>query len=645
MNTLHLNTRKTCNTLSILALVAGLTACGGADEMQDGPLPGTDAPIVVTEDNSTKIAGAALAGYVANGLVWIDLRDNDTLDGTEPFAYTDSQGYFSYNPNTGIDYCAAQSAVLQQHCLDIGQSTGTVEIKVAKGTQLFSSTPFVSVLTQLVDLETARANYPALIALGAKPSGNSIIWQEQVSQRQVVMSPLGTLAYYLPDETQVAEVIQAFGLSASFDLSNEATLSINFMEGLSNTNDTVSKELVVANATINAIVDNFTLNFDAAFTSVDLGFDGFAINNADNVYKALAQVVVSAINADPAASPSTFDNKALQHFASNNALINVEQLLNAQDLMQANINDDYSGLELFNFPIQTPADSLIMAQESVDLSSAAVGVSLNDSATIALLVDFQSIQKFDAKSLSRNATILQQLTLNEKMLNLASQVFGETPIESTLGSLMKNARNPITLSGGTNLDIFSLKNALLRSELNPDETVDAASSDEFILSDADALTIPGSYLSLSGVQDGNEQGQLVVYFDGASEDTSGSITMCVAYNNPSDPSNNISGQRFTGSWGFIGESGNRLSLLAEGFRVQMNILGETLGSEIPLEQQVPSLQRNPNEFYGQLGFSLNDDSGSWHSDDASVSGDFGFRTIESIPNTDSQCAEALSLSF
>lgn len=645
MNTLHLNTRKTCNTLSILALVAGLTACGGADETQDGPLPGTDAPIVVTEDNSTKIAGAALAGYVANGLVWIDLRDNDTLDGTEPFAYTDSQGYFSYNPNTGIDYCAAQSAVLQQHCLDIGQSTGTVEIKVAKGTQLFSSTPFVSVLTQLVDLETARANYPALIALGAKPSGNSVIWQEQVSQRQVVMSPLGTLAYYLPDETQVAEVIQAFGLSASFDLSNEATLSINFMEGLNNTNDTVSKELFVANATINAIVDNFTLNFDAAFTSVDLGFDGFAINNADNVYKALAQVVVSAINADPAASPNTFDDKTPRHFASYNALINVDQLLNAQDLMQANINADYSALELFNFPIQTPADSLIMAQESVDLSSAAVGVSQTDAATIALLVDFQSIQKFDAKSLSRNSTILQQLTLNEKMLNLASQVFGETPIESTLGSLMKNARNPITLSGGTNLDIFGLKNALLLSELNPDETVDAASSDEFILSDADALTIPGSYLSLSGVQDGNEQGQLVVYFDGASEDTSGSITMCVAYNNPIDPSDNISGQRFTGSWGFIGESGNRLSLLAEGFRVQMNILGETLGSEIPLEQQVLSLQRNPNEFYGKLGFSLNDDSGSWHSDEASVSGDFGFRTIESIPSTDSQCAETLSLSF
>jgi hypothetical protein len=645
MNTPYLNTHKTCKTLSIIALVSGLTACGGADEMQDGPLASPDTTILVAENSSTKIAGAALAGYVANGLVWIDLRDNDTLDGTEPFAYTDSQGYFSYNPNTGIDYCAAQSAVLKQHCLDIGQSTGSVEIKVAKGTQLFSGTPFVSVLTQLVDLETARTHYPALIELGVKPSGNSIIWQEQVSQRQVVMSPLSTLAYYLPDEIQIAEVIQAFGMSTSFDLSNEETLSINFIEGLNNSNDPVSKELFVANSTINAIVDNFTLNFDAAFNSVDLGFDGFAINNADNVYEALAQVLVSAINADPAASPSTVDDKTPQHLAPYNALLNLDQLINAQDLMQANINDDYSGLELFNFPIQTPADSLIIAQENVDLSSAAIGVSQNDAATIALLVDFQSMQKFDANSLSRNSNILQQLALNEKMLNLAAQVFGETQIESALGSLMKNARNPITISGGTNLDTLGLKTALLQSGLNPDETVDAASDDEFLLSDVDTLSIPGSYLSLSGVQDSNEQGQLVVYFDGAGGDTSGSITMCVAYNNPSDPSDNISGQRFTGSWGYIGDSGNRLSLLAEGFRVQMNILGETLGSEIPLEQQIPSLQRNPNELYGKLGFSLNDDRGSWHSDQASMSGDFGFRAIESIPNTDSQCADALSLSF
>lgn len=645
MKIFHTYSSKTVKTLGLMMLVGSLAACGGANEMQDGPLPGVDTAGVVTADNSTKIAGAALAGYVANGLVWVDLRDNDTLDGTEPFAYTDPEGYFSYNPNTGVNYCASDQALLQQHCLRIGQSAGIVEVKVAKGTQLFGGTPFVSVLTQNVNLEKARTSFPALIELGAKPSGNSIIWQEQVSQHQVLMSPLGTLAHYLPDDAALSEIIQAFGLSASFELSNEIALSTNFMEGINNNSDQIAKELFVANSTINAIADNFTLNLDAAFSGIDLGFDGFAINNADNVYKALAQIAMNAIGADPVASPNVFTNVVTKNLQSNQPLLDVSQLVNAQDLMRANISSDYAGNTLFNFPIQTPVDRSLMAQEVVNLTSMASNISLNDSITLALLSDFNSLHKFDAKSFNRPTNIVQQVRLNEKIQELALRVFNQTSADSALGNLLKSARNPIILSAGTNIDIVGLKSALLQSDLSPDETVITSDNSEFMLSNADSLIIPGSYLSLSGVQDGNEQGQLLVYFDGLEDDTSGSITMCVAYNNPSDPSDNISGKRFTGSWGLIGESGNRLSLLAEGFRVQMNILGETLGSDVPSEQQVPSLQRIPNELYGKFGFSLNDDSASWHSDNASISEDFGFRTIESTPNTDLQCADALSLSF
>ncbi|MFT6087034.1 MAG: hypothetical protein ACJA11_002279, partial [Glaciecola sp.] len=73
-----------------LALGHSLFACGGAEEDQDGILPEALQPPTI--DNSTLIAGVAMDGFIANGLVWIDLKDNDSIDGAEPVAYTDSQG-------------------------------------------------------------------------------------------------------------------------------------------------------------------------------------------------------------------------------------------------------------------------------------------------------------------------------------------------------------------------------------------------------------------------------------------------------------------------------------------------------------------------------------------------------------------------
>ena len=37
-------------------------------------------------------------GLFKNGAVLV-------IDGFEPIAFTDNQGYISYNPNTGVNYC------------------------------------------------------------------------------------------------------------------------------------------------------------------------------------------------------------------------------------------------------------------------------------------------------------------------------------------------------------------------------------------------------------------------------------------------------------------------------------------------------------------------------------------------------------
>jgi hypothetical protein len=83
-------------------------------------------------------------------------------------------------------------------------------------------------------------------------------------------------------------------------------------------------------------------------------------------------------------------------------------------------------------------------------------------------------------------------------------------------------------------------------------------------------------------------------------------------------------------------------LLAEGFSLQMNIAGESRGSDIPTKQQIIGLQRNPNELYGKFRFTLNEDNATWHSDDTSIDQSYGLLTTATLPTTDAECASYLS---
>jgi len=207
--------------------------------------------------------------------------------------------------------------------------------------------------------------------------------------------------------------------------------------------------------------------------------------------------------------------------------------------------------------------------------------------------------------------------------------------------------NPSQIGGETignesiDVDLQAIANAIQGNISNISEL---PSGSDFALASVDNSSniFSNKQLSLSGVQDAGEQGQVVVFFEGEPQDNSGSLVMCIAYRNIDDASDNISAQRFTGSWNTIGDNQNRLSLLAEGFSLQMNIAGETRGSDIPSEQQIVSLTRNPNELYGKFRFTLNEDSATWHSDNTSISQSYGLLSTSSTPSNDAECADSLS---
>ncbi len=647
-------------------LVYSLFACGGADENQDGVLPGEI--LLPARDKSTPIAGLAMDGFIANGLVWIDIKDNDSIDGTEPTAYTDSQGYFSYNPNTGVNYCETEKAHLQQYCLKTGLSEGNFEVKVAKGVKVVSGVPFRNVLSTTVNLSSALDNFNTLVALGAKPASDSQQWQQQVDNALIALSPVGTLAHYLPENTDVLTALSTLGIEFYINASASELMQMNYVEGVL-LETPQAYELLTANVMISTLVNSLSGTYDLAFEGVDLGYDGYPLSTADAVYQGLAESLSMTFNAQSGVAlpvnekhERALQERALQERASQDTLL---------------INEQYAVNEQFILAYRASAAAIIEANllplagaatNQAELENIAQNSSLNEFITARVNL-INSLPRIRALRTPLNAnanslaitSLLDPVDMIDNMGSPSRQNISQVTdkvkrtIEALINSVNSDAAliefdrifNPSQIADeiagdeSIDVDLQAIANAIQGNISNISEL---PSGSDFALANVDnsSSIFSANYLSLSGVQDAGEQGQVVVFFEGDQQENSGSLIMCIAYRNINDASDNISGQRFEGSWNTIGDNQNRLSLLAEGFSLQMNIAGETRGSDIPSEEQIASLVRNPNELYGKFRFTLNEDSATWHSDDSSISQSFGLLSTNTPPANDADCANSLS---
>jgi|GEM_PF-2562215 len=660
----------------VITLGYSLFACGGADENQDGVLPGEI--LLPARDTSTPIAGLAMDGFIANGLVWIDIKDNDSVDGTEPTAYTDSQGYFSYNPNTGINYCAAEKAHLQQYCLKTGLTQGNVEVKVAKGIKVISGVPFRNVLSTTVNLPSALSNFSTLVALGAKPASDSQLWQQQVDSALVALSPLGTVAHYLPENTDVLTALSTLGIDFYINASATELLQMNYVEGVL-LETPQAYELLTANVMISTLVNSLSGTYDLAFEGLELGYDGYPISTADSVYKGFAESLSTAFEAQSsvASQKKQTDDIALKVIASQ---VKASQVIASYDIAPQDtllINQKNALNEQFIIAYRASVAAIVesnlralggAASNQAALENIAQNNVLNEflTARVNLINNLPRIralrppQSANANSLAITS-LLDPVDMIDNMGTPSRQNMSQVTdkVKQTIEALINSVNsdtaiiefdrlfNPSQIAGQTtgnetiDVDLQAIANAIQGTISNISEL---PSGSDFALANVDNSNsiFSASQLSLSGVQDGGEQGQVVIFFNGDPQENSGSLIMCIAYRNTEDPSDNISGQRFEGSWNTIGDNQNRVSLLAEGFSLQMNIAGETRGRDIKSEQQITSLTRNPNELYGKFRFTLNEDSATWYSDNTSISQSYGLLNTSSIPANDVDCANSLS---
>ncbi|WP_320824472.1 hypothetical protein [Reinekea sp.] len=172
--------------VSALAAGLALTSCDPANQDSSGV------------DTRQSIKGLAVDGRVANGMVWVDSIDNNELDDVEPFARTDADGYYSFNPITGVQYCElpTSSVEYEKHCLVYGSTNDSMTVRIEGG----------------IDLSTGEA------LKGAMAMKTTITESAAETEILQVLSPLTTLLSSITDEVQKQSIKDALGITSDDDL-------------------------------------------------------------------------------------------------------------------------------------------------------------------------------------------------------------------------------------------------------------------------------------------------------------------------------------------------------------------------------------------------------------------------------------------
>lgn len=208
--------------LFCLTAAAVLHGCGGTGQDTGAP-----------SSTPQPIQGLVIDGYLARALVFLDYDNNSTRDPWEPFAFTDDDGYYSFNPHTDTDYCAADASPdLQLHCLKSSRNLANTVIRVDGGYDVSTGEPFYGQMSRRIQTNSDGIN-------------------------NLVISPLTTILTHAKSESEKTAILSALGVnSADLDIDYfNADNSSNIDSALLNTALKLHKTVSVMNHFISAHYD------------------------------------------------------------------------------------------------------------------------------------------------------------------------------------------------------------------------------------------------------------------------------------------------------------------------------------------------------------------------------------------------------
>ena len=225
-----------------------LMACGGS-----GQDDGTPSNI------STYLSGRVIDGYLARATVFVDTNNNGRRDAWEAYAYTDDEGYYSYNPNTNTDYCVAGiDPALSQYCLNLQVDISHFVIRIDSGYDLQTGEPFFGQLSRRVNIQ-------------------------ENSDPNFIISPITTLVTALDDEQSTLTLLNKLGL-------NETDMDVDYLSDREFNAELLSKAITIHKA-VSVIADRLTDVYDEIGSSLGTPNDA-----SQAVYLNLAMQINSGTN-------------------------------------------------------------------------------------------------------------------------------------------------------------------------------------------------------------------------------------------------------------------------------------------------------------------------------------------------------------
>ncbi len=557
---------KSFRVLALTSAVGVIAACGGTG--QDVGTPSTVDDVY---------SGLAIDGYLARATVFLDTNNNGRRDSWEPFAFTDNEGYYSYNPNTETNYCAADATAEQsQYCLRSNTSRTDVVVRIDGGYDVTTGEPFVGQLSRRVNAETEEGRSDTLI------------------------SPISSLLTNIESQDDQNSVLSSLNLQPS-------DVDVNYLntDGSGGVDSNVLNSAIKVHKVVSVLSDRLTDTYD------EIGSEFGTPNDASStVYSNLAQQLVS--------SGQSFDT----------TVSDTTSLASVLDNSESALREVYERKE-FTLPADMgSASSPENFSRVIDVSNNIVNI-INTVINPAMETTQENAQ---GQLRAVETVVIKALeeTSDDTTIENAAAFFASESNTGLVDSLLQ------TLSSDT-ADIVTLSNNdFSGTDFDSEEEISSVASlgnDVMPFTQIGGMQLRVSDLDLGQAPNDLDDSEVEFYFQGSSNDLSGAFTACVKHIDGASVDGtlgdgNTRGELVEGFWSLLGASDSEM----ESYSLLITITFlETTYQAIMKPAGVETID---NVEYNRIRFDNVGEVRTWHSLN-------GMTTLGTVPTSDGACEELL----
>lgn len=546
--------------------VIWISGCGGTGQ-DDGSISSFE------QDYS----GVAIDGYLARATVFLDTNNNGTRNSWEPFAFTDNDGYFSYNPLTDTDYCATDASAEQaQYCLTTNVRYSNVVIRIDSGYDALTGEPFSGQMSRRL----------SDVASGSTPN--------------TLVSPLTSLLTNIESTTDQTMVLNSLGLSSSdldVDYLNEA--------GSGEINAQLLNAATKVHKVVTVLADRITDTYDEIGDEVGTPNDATSI-----VYEELARQLI--------ASGENFDTTVADTTLMANVLNDTETQIQA--IYQENDFDLPADMGSVTSP--TGFTRVIdVANDIVDVVNAVIDVTDTTIDRDEAIGQARAVESVVIKALAEVA--------DDSSIDNATDFFTDVDNAALIDALIEGLSDPsgdvtaLVANDFTGTDFDSVEEITNAVQL-PDDALPFTqiAGYQLLVSDLDLGNAPTDL----------DDAEVEWYFAGNPGDISGSFTACVKYIEGASPAalgdGNSRGELVSGFWSLLGADQDNVSSYS--LLITLTFLETTYQAIM----KPAGFETRNSIVYEKIRIDNLDDINVWHSLE-------GLVETETVPTTDAECQARL----